>query len=132
MYTQIWKWQHFNETVMKDYLFFNYGVYCHCMLADLIKFCREKRSAKYEANDAQRFKAPRKEECRVVDEKLLELGPRIMINTMGQCTHEDAIPPDMEYADFLPCLGTPAKEYPRKLPFQWHTRHISKRLLFTS
>ena len=79
------------------------------MLTDLIKFCREKRSAKYEANDAQCFKAPRKEECPVVDEELLELGPRIMIhtlNTMGQCTHEVAVPPDTEYAGLRPFLGT--------------------------
>ena len=57
-----------------------------------------------------------------VDEKLLELGPRISIHTLDtleQCTHEVAVPPDSDYAPLRPYSGLPAKEYPFVLdPFQ--------------
>ena len=88
---------------------------------------REKRPADDETDDAQPVKAPRKneeneEESSVIDEKLMELGPRIKIHTldtMEQCTHEVAVPPDVDYAPLRPFSGTPAKEYPFILdPFQ--------------
>lgn len=57
-----------------------------------------------------------------VDEKLLMSGPRISIHTLEtieQCTHEVAVPPDADYAPLRPYHGPPAKEYPFVLdPFQ--------------
>jgi superfamily II RNA helicase len=57
-----------------------------------------------------------------VDEKLLMSGPRIAIHTLDtieQCTHEVAVPPDADYAPLRPYSGPPAKEYPFVLdPFQ--------------
>ncbi len=57
-----------------------------------------------------------------IDEKLLMSGPRIAIHTLDtieQCTHEVAVPPDADYAPLRPYSGPPAKEYPFVLdPFQ--------------
>ena len=57
-----------------------------------------------------------------IDEKLLMSGPRIAIHTLDtieQCTHEVAVPPDTDYAPLRPYSGPPAKEYPFVLdPFQ--------------
>ena len=56
------------------------------------------------------------------DEKLLLSGPRIAIHTLDtleQCTHEVAVPPDADFAPLRPYNGIPAKEYPFVLdPFQ--------------
>ena len=85
-----------------------------------------KRSAEDETDVAGRpvkaVKSECEEEVAVVDESLLELGPRIAIHTLDtleQCTHEVAVPPDAEYAPLRPFNGVPAKEYPFVLdPFQ--------------
>lgn len=62
------------------------------------------------------------EDEHVVDDKLLMSGPRIAIHTLEtieQCTHEVAVPPDADYAPLRPYSGPPAKEYPFVLdPFQ--------------
>ena len=59
---------------------------------------------------------------KTLDENLLLAGPRIAIHTldtMEQCTHEVAVPPDTEYANLRPYNGEPAKVYPFVLdPFQ--------------
>lgn len=56
------------------------------------------------------------------DENILLSGPRIAIHTLEtieQCTHEVAVPPDADYAPLRPYNGPPAKEYPFTLdPFQ--------------
>ena len=41
------------------------------------------------------------------------------IDTLESCTHEVALPPDMQYTPLKPSTGPPAKEYPFILdPFQ--------------
>lgn len=41
------------------------------------------------------------------------------IDTMESCTHEVALPPDMQYTPLKPATGPPVKEYPFILdPFQ--------------
>lgn len=52
----------------------------------------------------------------------METLPRLQlhqIETIESCTHEVALPPDMEYKPLKPPTGPPAKEYPFILdPFQ--------------
>lgn len=75
-----------------------------------------------EAPQAKTSKMETVEDENVVDDKLLMSGPRIAIHTLEtieQCTHEVAVPPDADYAPLRPYSGPPAKEYPFVLdPFQ--------------
>lgn len=75
-----------------------------------------------EAPEPKCSKIEEEDDETVVDEKMLLDGPRIKIHTLDtleQCTHEVAVPPDTEYAALRPYLGPPAKEYPFTLdPFQ--------------
>lgn len=66
--------------------------------------------------------AAEEDEVPVLDDKLLELGPRIAIHsldTLEQCVHEVAVPPSADYVELRPPTAPPAKEYPFVLdPFQ--------------